>query len=177
VWTGSTWDSPSSDNVLQVPIGLEFITASSFVSATAVSVNNVFSSKYENYKIVFTAVGSAGDNLFFRLRANGSDITATNYNYQQVQFRSTSLTGFRATAQNTHIIGAVRANEPTLTELTVGTPFLTAKTTFHSNTIEALDSISLQMNGGIYSATTSVTGFTIYCNAITGSVRVYGMRN
>jgi hypothetical protein len=53
VWNGSAWDSPSATNVLQVPYGLELVKAQAIgTSVASVSISDIFSSKYDNYKII-----------------------------------------------------------------------------------------------------------------------------
>jgi hypothetical protein len=53
----------------------------SFTSASAISLNNVFSSTYDNYKILFISEGASTDNsVNIRLRASGSDNSTSNYN-------------------------------------------------------------------------------------------------
>jgi hypothetical protein len=50
----------------------------SFSAATSVSLNDVFSSTYDHYRVVLDAVGLDVD-FRFRLRASGSDNTTSNY--------------------------------------------------------------------------------------------------
>jgi hypothetical protein len=59
VWSGSTWDAPSATNVLQVPIGLDFISSTTFTGQSQIDLLNIFSNKYQHYKIMFTASGFA----------------------------------------------------------------------------------------------------------------------
>jgi hypothetical protein len=67
------WAAPTS--------GLVFISRSSFSAVSSVSANNVFTSTYDNYKLMIQITGiSANDAEFFvRTRASGTD-RATNYN-------------------------------------------------------------------------------------------------
>jgi hypothetical protein len=71
-YTGSAW---------QTPYGMTLVAKASFTSATTMSLNNVFSSNYENYKIVYKGNGSTANQPFYmRLRASGTD-AITNYFY------------------------------------------------------------------------------------------------
>ena len=55
--------------------------AVSFTSASAISLNDVFSATYDNYKIIFIVETSSTDsNIQIRLRASGSDNSTSVYN-------------------------------------------------------------------------------------------------
>jgi hypothetical protein len=60
---------------------MTLVAKASFTSAATMSLNNVFSSNYENYKIVYKGNGSTANQPFYmRLRASGTD-AITNYFY------------------------------------------------------------------------------------------------
>lgn len=69
-------------------VGWWLITGSSFTTATSFSLpNNTFSSTYRNYRIMVSISTLTADADFTgRLRASGSDITATNYATAQVGY-------------------------------------------------------------------------------------------
>ena len=67
---------------------VSFTTSS---SATGVSLNGVFTSAYENYKVVFNGAGSSlGAGLYMRLRNAGSDFSSGSYFYSGWYSRSTA---------------------------------------------------------------------------------------
>jgi len=81
--TGLKWATASSG-------ALTLITTNTFSAQSSVSINNVFSSTYDNYRLLFT-FDSASVNATYnsiRLRASGSD-TSTNYK----TFRNFGYTG------------------------------------------------------------------------------------
>lgn len=55
--------------------------AITFTGATSISLNNIFSSSYENYKIIFTNTGATANHAtYVRMRKSGTD-SATSYRY------------------------------------------------------------------------------------------------
>jgi len=65
--------------------GLVYITTGTAAAgASTLSVNNCFSSTYENYRLVISSAdGSANTGLYMRTRNAGTDRT-TNYFYAQI---------------------------------------------------------------------------------------------
>jgi hypothetical protein len=81
--TGLKWATPSAG-------ALTLITTNTFSAQSSVSINNVFSSTYDNYRILFTFDSASVNQSYnsIRLRASGSD-TSTNYK----TFRNFGYTG------------------------------------------------------------------------------------
>lgn len=77
----------------RVPGGLEFITEQSFTTATAVNVNNCFTSAYQGYRIILELVGTvaATVNSQFRFRGAGVNYTGAWY-YSSAIYNSTTPT-------------------------------------------------------------------------------------
>jgi len=81
--TGLKWATPSAG-------ALTLITTNTFSAQSSVSINNVFSSTYDNYRILFTFDSASVNQSYnsIRLRASGSD-TSSNYK----TFRNFGYTG------------------------------------------------------------------------------------
>lgn len=62
-----------------------------FSGVTSVSLNGVFNSSYDNYRVMFRAVGTADQALSFRLRASGTDNTSANYNVSRGYILASSV--------------------------------------------------------------------------------------
>lgn len=74
-WNGSTW-------VYNHSSGLVHLNTSTFASTTSVSVNNVFTSTSDYYRILFFTWNSTSGDITIRMRNNGTDdTTAANYDY------------------------------------------------------------------------------------------------
>jgi hypothetical protein len=63
--------------------GLVYVTGGTVSGTTTLSVNNCFTSQFDNYRIVFSRmeVQTVGRAFRFRLRASGSDASGANYDY------------------------------------------------------------------------------------------------
>jgi len=145
-----------------------------FSGCSSVSLNGVFSSKYEFYMIQLIAVNSSNtQNFLCRWRAAGSDITATNYYNARMQ----TTTGGVVSGG-----GAGAANSAQLNQIATGMGFYTIFTAY-TQTEPRLNgnSYNSEISGlttfaSGYRATQAVDGFTIYSGSgnITGVVSVYG---
>jgi hypothetical protein len=177
VWTGSTWDSPAGQPFL-VP-GATFLNKTSYTSQTSIIVDNVFSSQYDTYKIFIPLVGTVNGDVAINLRANGSDLSTSNYNTQIAYVRSTGFTAVRVNSQNVFFAGVTRVSGRSFVEITVNDPFKALPTNFLANGTEALDGISSFESWGIFTLTTSATGFKVTTpqGASTGEIQVFGLRN
>jgi hypothetical protein len=167
-WNGSAWVSP---------FGATLLNKTSYTSQTSVSVDNVFSSQYDSYKIFLSCLGTTAGDISIRLRASGSDLATSNYNTQIQQAQSTSLTGVRATGQTVIFSGVTRTSARSFVEITVNDPFQTSTTQFISSSTDALDGASGFQSFGYFTLTTSATGFKINTPTSTGEIQVFGFRN
>jgi hypothetical protein len=152
--------------------------AVSFTSASAISLNDVFSATYANYKVLLTSSGG-GITLTMRFRVSGSDNSTANYNQQSLRATSTTIDGGRSTGQTSFVnIGGAASVEMPL-EMTIIYPFASAKTGISVYASNSDDLSRITGAGGYFDATTSFTGFSIISSAgtITGTVRVYGYKN
>ena len=75
-------------------------------AATSFSVNGVFSSRFQKYKIEFYRRNVANSSDTLKLRNAGSDTTGNDYAHQSIEAVGTTSTLFRATGQNSMSLGA-----------------------------------------------------------------------
>jgi hypothetical protein len=169
-WNGSAWVSP---------FGATLLATSTFTTSASPAIDNVFTSQFENYKIIFDiSSSSTGLELRLRLRAGGSPESTSVYENgligvgvaDSVAFNSTdsaSASYFAiGTTSNTNIAaGELNFFSPQLSKRTRATGLVTGK--------------SLNLGGYETTVTTSFDGFEIFPNTgtITGTIRVYGWRN
>lgn len=153
----------------------------SFTGASSVSLNNVFSNKFRNYRIVLThenATQTGG--MFFKYRTAGTDNSAANgylqtgliarQNATQSYFNFTStvhvLYDWVATAQWSHAI------------LDIFRPYATAKTEISGKAFGySSSSISSYTYDGIFdSGNPSFDGFSLHPSTglVDGTVQVFG---
>lgn len=161
---------------------LVLINTTSFSAQSSVSLNNIFSATYDNYRFIFTTTSnSATGYLYMRLRSAGSDISGTNY------FSSVTQAGYGSTQLSNDNGGNSQSTwnrfgyyDGTADALTITgdilLPFSSTHTSF--NNLKARQGFGGEWSTGVYKATTSVDGITIYPAGgnITGTISVYGYR-
>jgi hypothetical protein len=193
----------SSGNVaLDSELGLSLITPTSitatggsgsisatgavtFTSASAISLNNVFSATYNNYKIILTTTSRVTASVVsMRLRSSTTDNSSTNYNGSVIQkpTNSSTISGYNASNSTGFEVGSIQTYGG-VSRIDLFDPQTSNYTTYHSvcqskegavNTSQYID-----INSGSMSVTTSYDGVTFFGNlgTITGTIRVYGYRN
>lgn len=165
------WTTPSAD-------GLVLIDTEIFTTVTSVSVDNLFSSTYKNYRLVLTINTSSvtGDNLLLRFRTATSpaDITAANYQY------AWHVSSFNNTQSDSGATGQTSALNLSVSDIKmvmdIHNPFEAIVTTFNFNSSSSASSF---VGSGQYNATTSAGGLTILTagtSNLTGVLSVYGYK-
>lgn len=161
--------------------GIKLLAKDSFTTVTSISLDNVFSNTYKQYKIITDVDSAGGGNVLFRLRTSGVDNSSTNYTRIYLVGTSTSVVGAVQTTQTTWS-GFGRAEngvrQCNITE--VLNPYQSTYTTAYSSFVPVasgnLEVISL---GYYINATTSYDGFTISpgfdSTTFSGTVEVYGL--
>ena len=153
----------------------------SFFGASSVSLNNVFSTTYDNYaiKINLEPITTTAQNVLLRLRT-GSDDSGANY-YQSGFFNSSSSSAFVGEANTGQTSFATTyvtttAGHYATSNIELFAPNLAKPTMFQSFNLrqEGANSVQLYRLGGL-NTTTQYTGFTIFVTTtMTGTVSVYG---
>ena len=157
-----------------------------FSAASSVSINGCFLAAYDNYVISISYSFASAVGLPYlqaRMRAAGADATGANYAYtlsQSYTTLSVSTSNFADTfarvGRSGDVNGAIGGGT-----LKFFSPFLAQRTSMigdhsvpYSNT-----AIPRYFGAADHSLATSYDGVTIYPSAstLTGTLRVYGMRN
>ena len=182
VWDGSAWDYLSQSQNDTVGLGavggLVFIKSQTVGTAvSSATITNVFSSTYDNYRLIVSNVDSsvAATSLFMRFDAGGT----TNY-YSSVYYDAytgTDTATLRRSAQASGGIGTSGPDNDTSVSIDIYLPNVSNRTTW-SGTFSAS---GLQgWCGGTTVVTTQYTDVTILPNSGTltgGTIKVYGYRN
>jgi hypothetical protein len=163
-------------------VGLVHINTTSFSAQSTVSLNNVFTTAFDNYRIIFEASGSTtSQNVGARLRVAGADNTASTYNQQIGEFSGSSAAGFRENNANIWTrISTVNSTSPVLATMDIASPALSRFTTqTGTRQVEPTTSTQIQLVGSAFANTTVFDGisFIVGTGTMTGTVRVYGYRN
>ena len=164
--------------------GMVLLNTTSFSGVSSQSINDVFSTTYNNYRIqVNITSNTTGDaDLLLRMRVSGADnSTSGNYRYSglYVGSNATTVVGSNSGASATSfIVGSVAT--PGYTTIDLYNPFESVKTGYNAlaNYIDTTPISYTFFRGGALTVTTSYTGFTLIpggAGNITGSVSVFGV--
>ena len=159
----------------------------SFSSASAISLNGVFTSTYENYRLVFnTSNFSASDALTFRLRASGSDYSSANYSQMGTRNFSNSATVAGLNESGRTSIGLGSSNSAAGDRCGITIDIFKPNVNFTQKVMhitvvnQETSGLYLRTQGGLADGATYVFdgfSFIIASGNMTGTVRVYGYRN
>lgn len=173
VYDGSAWQQ-----VHPASAGLTYIAGTAFTAGSAISVNNCFTSTYDNYRLVLRLHGSVNTIHSFRLRLSGTDNSAASYSNNEL-FKNvgSASAGFASgTAVTSGRLGSHDTTPPAITVFDISGPALAEHTAYVSNNgyVSQLEVIS-----GVHAVGTAFDGITILPSSgtITGSIRIYGYRN
>lgn len=153
----------------------------SFSAASSLSVNGCFTNTYENYLMLLNYTPSNGSIGFNgRLRSSGVDVSGANYSYNQSIFYAATFVVATNTGQTYINLIDQTASVPNSLTLTVFSPALAVATGFqvHGSRNYSTSPSNYLGHGG-HSLATSYDGFSMYptSGTITGTIRIYGMRN
>jgi hypothetical protein len=155
------------------PVGLVHIDTVSASAVSALNIDNVFSSTYDNYKMIIVGSFVTAGPLRYRLRVAGSDATDSNYVSQGIIGDGTGVSGFRATAQTSGVLGdfGITANR-NISSSDITSPNLATPTTFIGHTENDRTASMINLNGSAYTPSTAFTGITIFPNTGNMSITV-----
>jgi hypothetical protein len=182
VYNGTGWVFLSTSTAN--PVGLVYITQATPSAVSSVSINNCFTSAYENYRIVvnISSWAVADGNIGLRLRAGGTD-TTTNYLSQRhggvsgTSFGSANVLGTDEMYFGSYISAAPRG---CFAAHDILAPQITSQTVMRGS-LGWLDAVNGNSVATVWNAQTSATsydGFTLIgTQSFTGTVRVYGYLN
>jgi hypothetical protein len=159
--------------------GLTHINTTTFTGVTAVNLNNVFTSTYDNYRVELNITsGSAFAGLGLRLRLSGTD-SSTTYNYANpIYTAGSSSIAYQTSSSATEIqIGFLRnSTDGNAVSIDIFNP---NKASFTTVLGEWADINATQYGSafGSHKVSTAYDGFSLLGATISGTVRVYGYRN
>jgi hypothetical protein len=172
LYDGSAFGPVGSDS------GLIHIETRTVSAVSAENFNNVFTSTFENYKVIIdlTVAVGASVSLDCRLRVGGSDNSTSNYVRQLLSASATTISATRVSSSNTFAFGNIGTNK-SITIVDFFSPEKTSRTQTLSNNSLNGDTMVLFNNG--FNATTSFDGFTLFpaSSTISGKVFIYGYKD
>jgi hypothetical protein len=174
-YDGAAWQSVGASS------GLTLISTATITAVASVSINDCFTSTYENYRIVFSATGvTVASDLSFRLRASGTD-TTTNYKSVTLEAASSITSTTDITGTDEFYVGRIDTPVGTSFAADVYRPQLAQKTGISCFMFfqSAAPLFVWQSTQGFQTSSTQFDGFTLAVGGtnFTGTVRVYGYAN
>lgn len=161
--------------------GLVKLNTTSFSAASSQSINDVFSTTYDNYKILINLTAtSASSTIQYRMRVSGADNTASTYN--DVNFRANGAGSSTTQNLNQNVGTLAITHSTTITKgisVDMFSPFLSAVTTFNATTGN-LDNVNNQIGvylaGGGHNTASSFTGISIFpsTGTFSGTITILG---
>ena len=155
--------------------GLVHINTTTFSAVSSVSVDDCFTSDYENYRILIEMTASAGADLAFRYRLSGTDASGAN-SYVQQRVVGFSTTVFTDNHSNTYGYGGGIQTVAGLSEFEIRSPALAITTKISQ---KGGSTAATGVSTGYHTAATAYDGITVYPTTgnITGTLRIYGYKN
>jgi hypothetical protein len=162
-------------------VGLVHINTTTVSGAASLTVSNVFTSAFDNYVLNWVGNGSHGSatTMLFNISASGSPAPANWARMYLTTGDSYGPTRIFAGSQSSAAIG-VGGDALTLFDATVYRPALASPTglTFLGNGRSSV-SADMYSGGANHTSSTAYDGVILSASSgnITGSLRIYGMRN
>ena len=154
--------------------GLVLLNTTTVTAQSTVSFNNVFTSTYDNYRLVVQVTGTTTAVLNIRFRVGGVDTSSSSYYVGQTYVGVKSALTFGSTNANltTSIpVGYTANGFRSGMSVDIHAPNLAQRTSTHGTTAGAW----LAVNGGLLDNATVYDGFTLITGGtITGTISLYG---
>ena len=159
--------------------GMDLINKTDFSAVSSVSLNNVFTSAYENYRVIVSDVFASGGgvNGYMKFRTGGVDNSSASYRWQAIYRNDAgTLSGTGTTAGTEINMFTIASSQVSAAAIDVLNPQV-AKHTVYSGVNRSFD--NLWTIGGSFANTTQFDGLTFFpgSGTFTGTIRVYGLRN
>ena len=175
VWNGTAWVIPNSP--AQNPQGLELIKTQTIgTTVSSVTVSDVFSSTYDNYRVIVSSVSCSANQPSLRMRL-GSTITDYSWAGFDISYVLASLNAAASSATTYWYIGNFGNATSMSSQVDILRPNLAENTNYSATSGSTNWSI---LQNGYLNNTTSYTSFNILPGSGTmtgGTIRVYGYRN
>jgi hypothetical protein len=177
VWTGSSWDAPTTNNALQIPFGMTLLANLSFSSQTTLTFANVFSATHEHYRLIYRMNGSSNTTTTARMMTGTTPTSGgTDYTFSRQYW-----TGTQGFVNNGGSVGAGgfaiishSTGGPSTGYVDIYQPFLALPTMFNGMSQYATLGELLVARHGL---SNSYTGLQLTGGSMTGSIQIYGYRS
>jgi len=158
-----------------------------FSGVSSVSLNGIFSSTYDNYKIVLSlSAMSAQARVLARLRASGTDTSGTDYHTYGIGIdnsMTTKTTNLNSTTSWGFAEGNASDGNVVISSIDLANPFIAAKTKGveqYAGITSSGSAFAISMNCQLFhQLATSYDGLTIFpgSGTMSGTIGVYGYKD
>jgi hypothetical protein len=176
---GSSVDTSLFNITTGKNVGLVLLNTTTMTAVSAQSVNDVFSTTYDNYRILVSMTGTTSQQANIRFRVGGVDASGSNYNFGRVSVVASAIAGSTSTSQTVGGVGNFANAERSFITADIFNPFLAVNTQWASSSNQRQQSDFAVYNySGSHNVDTSYTGFTLSAatGTLTGTISVYGYR-
>ena len=153
----------------------------SFTASTSISLNGIFTSTYDHYKVEIYTTAASTAVLRVVLRSAGTDATAANYDYTLLYANSGTPGAATVAANANWTLNASISSTVMKHNLELTNPFLASMTTAVGRSVAYASAVAPLIGnfGGGHRLSTSYDGltFTASTGSLTGTIRVYGYNN
>lgn len=175
VWSGSSWIEIID---IDTPPAMQLLRTQVITVQASPNIDTVFDSTFDNYMVLFKGTSSDGGNTFrLRLRT-ATTRTESNYVYSQQTIASGTSNFSLQTAQPFWRVGANDTGAHHSLQFTLLDPNKASPTHIISNFVRNNGS-AMEAIWGAQTDSTQFTGFNfeVGSGTMSGTIRVYGLRN
>jgi hypothetical protein len=180
------WDGTAYEPLVGAATsGLNLITTASFSGAVSHSygsdANPIFTTDYDNYKIILTnmKLATTSATLEFRLRANTTDLTSSQYSWQVFQSSGTATVSVRTSPATSFDLNFVGNDVTNNTVVELFNPATSLRTGYISESQQLVPGagVAIIKYAGYEFSGAAYNGFTIFSsNNLSGTLSVYGYK-
>jgi len=172
-----TWAAPAGGGALTK------INTTSFSAVSAQSVNSVFTSTYQNYRVLITLSAVTADATFnLRMRASGTDSSGNIYFYGFAGINASGGAANQSASGTAQFLLSELDDTSNASRYAYAIDFYNPQASVDTsigkvyNGILSAASVYGGAGGGLHNSAAAYDGFTIFCTAgtITGKVTTYG---
>jgi hypothetical protein len=162
--------------------GLVLINTTNFSGVSNVTISNVFSAAYDNYRVSWSfpdATNTATGPTYIRMASNGTQTTDTNYYRRNIQVNDANIVFSSESGIVHHYVGSLDTGETSWSGWSMDfiSPFKAKPTVFNMNTFGYEGSLLAHIGGGVHITSASYDGFrwNIANGTVSGgTIKVYG---
>jgi hypothetical protein len=182
VLTAAFWNTNVRDNTEYLKaeadaVGLVLVNETSWTNQATVTINNVFTSAYLRYVLMFSNLCTSSDSTLFYRHAVGGTPADGSATYLQAGLNANSNSTLSATADSStrFSLGRCRNDIPATSIMEVSNPAVADRTYVFHRHYDITSSFFFTW-GGQHSVSTAYDGIRLFASAgnITGSVKIYG---